>query len=85
MSELKRLISNNAQWSQIIKKKRTLEQSTELNKHNIQKPKFLWIGCSDSRVPVERIVGLDPGEVFVHRNIANQIINNVIQSCKNSF
>lgn len=71
MRTLKRLFDNNRKWAaEMISRNPTFFEQLA----GQQKPKHLWIGCSDSRVPANQIVGLAPGEVFVHRNIANQVI-----------
>jgi carbonic anhydrase len=65
---LKDLLLNNKDWS----KRRTVKDPNYFNKlADQQDPDYLWIGCSDSRVPANEIVGLAPGELFVHRNVAN--------------
>ncbi|HEY7885334.1 MAG TPA: carbonate dehydratase [Cellvibrionaceae bacterium] len=71
MSSLDYLFDNNARWAEDIKK----EDPDFFNKlAGQQTPEFLWIGCADSRVPANEIVGLLPGELFVHRNVANLVI-----------
>ena len=65
---LELLLEKNKRWSDSVKE-REPDFFTELAKQ--QSPAYLWIGCSDSRVPANEIMGLDPGEVFVHRNVAN--------------
>jgi carbonic anhydrase len=69
---LPQLIANNRNWAQGVTNEDP-EFFTELAKK--QSPDFLWIGCADSRVPANQIVGLMPGEVFVHRNIANVVVH----------
>jgi len=72
MNAYKQLLLQNKAWvAQKIQE--DAEFFTRLSK--IQTPKFLWIGCSDSRVPANEITGTEPGEVFVHRNIANMVIH----------
>lgn len=72
MTDLAELLRNNRDWAEGVRRedpqffKRLSQQ---------QAPKFLWIGCSDSRVPANQIMGLAPGEVFVHRNIANVMVH----------
>ncbi len=68
MRELKHLFENNREWA-AGKRKQDSEFFERLT--GGQTPKYLWIGCSDSRIPANEILGLDPGEVFVHRNVAN--------------
>lgn len=72
MSTIKHLFKNNKQWADKI----TAENPEFFkNLSEQQSPKYLWIGCSDSRVPANELLGMQPGEVFVHRNIANQVIH----------
>jgi carbonic anhydrase len=72
MSKLDRLIASNKEWAEKINQENP-DFFANLSKQ--QNPEYLWIGCSDSRVPANQIVGLMPGEVFVHRNVANQVIH----------
>jgi len=69
---LKHLLDSNRAWAQ-AEVKRDPGYFTRLA--NQQSPQYLWIGCSDSRVPANQITGLAPGEVFVHRNIANVVVH----------
>jgi carbonic anhydrase len=72
MSALNELLESNRLWAESVRRndpgffKRLSKQ---------QSPKYLWIGCSDSRVPANQIVGMMPGELFVHRNIANVVVH----------
>lgn len=72
MKYLPELFENNRLWS-LARLHEDPEYFQRLVK--LQAPKYLWIGCSDSRVPANQITGLNPGEVFVHRNIANVIVH----------
>lgn len=67
-----KLLENNKVWA-----KRRLDADPQYFDRlaHIQTPEFLWIGCSDSRVPANEITGTQPGEIFVHRNVANLVIN----------
>lgn len=72
MRKLKQLFENNRAWAESIQKEDP-EFFRRLARQ--QKPEYLWIGCSDSRVPANEIVGLLPGELFVHRNVANIVVH----------
>jgi carbonic anhydrase len=72
MRILKNLFDKNKKWADQIKKS---DPEFFLNLSKQQKPEYLWIGCSDSRVPATEIVDMMPGEIFVHRNIANLVIH----------
>jgi carbonic anhydrase len=69
---LNHLFENNRKWAS----ERTDEDPDFFNRlSKVQNPEYLWIGCSDSRVPANVIIGLQPGEVFVHRNVANIVVH----------
>jgi carbonic anhydrase len=72
MRTLKHLFDNNRKWAARVTA-RDPEFFETLSKQ--QSPKYLWIGCADSRVPANEIVGLLPGELFVHRNVANIVVH----------
>lgn len=72
MSDITQLLQNNKEWSEELKSSDP-EFFNKLSKR--QKPEYLWIGCSDSRVPANQIVGLIPGDIFVHRNVANLVVH----------
>ncbi|WP_337840339.1 carbonate dehydratase [Rheinheimera sp.] len=75
MSDIKQLFANNKEWADRIEQEVPgfFKQLSEQ-----QAPEYLWIGCSDSRVPANEIVGLLPGELFVHRNVANLVVHSDI-------
>lgn len=72
MEELQILFDNNARWA---RENVARDPNYYLRMVKDQRPLYLWIGCSDSRVPANEIVGLDPGEIFVHRNVANLFLH----------
>ena len=72
MAPYEKLLLENKAWA----KEKVVEDPEYFNRlAHIQSPEFLWIGCSDSRVPANEITGTQPGEIFVHRNIANMVIH----------
>jgi carbonic anhydrase len=72
MQSLKHLFDQNQAWAEAIKR-REPDFFQKLSQQ--QTPEYLWIGCSDSRVPANEIIGVLPGEVFVHRNLANVVVH----------
>ncbi|QQS54962.1 MAG: carbonate dehydratase [Candidatus Competibacteraceae bacterium] len=72
MKYLPELFSANARWAE---ETRAADPNFFVGLAALQTPAYLWIGCSDSRVPANQITGLKPGEVFVHRNVANVVVH----------
>ena len=72
MKYLPELFAANARWAEQM---RAVDTDFFAGLATLQSPAYLWIGCSDSRVPANQITGLKPGEVFVHRNVANVVVH----------
>lgn len=72
MRDLSELLKNNRDWAEGIKRG---DPEFFQKLAQLQNPRYLWIGCSDSRVPSTQLVGLPPGEMFVHRNVANVVVH----------
>lgn len=72
MSDIDDLFEHNRRWAEATKQR---EPGFFTRLAQQQNPKYMWIGCADSRVPANQITGLDPGEVFVHRNVANVVVH----------
>ncbi len=72
MSDLNDLFARNRSWAAEMERSRPGFFTSLLSQ---QKPRYMWIGCSDSRVPANEIIGLAPGEIFVHRNVANVVVH----------
>ena len=70
-TSIEELFSHNRLWAAQMEKERPGFFTALMSQ---QKPRYMWIGCSDSRVPANQITGLEPGEVFVHRNVANVVV-----------
>jgi carbonic anhydrase len=70
MKQLKHLFDSNREWADSMTKS---DPDYFSRLREIQRPEYVWIGCSDSRVPANQIVGLKPGQLFVQRNVANQV------------
>ena len=72
MSGPRQLLANNRAWRDQMERERPGFFRSLIDQ---QRPHFLWIGCADSRVPANQITGLEPGQVFVHRNVANLVVH----------
>jgi carbonic anhydrase len=72
MNHFNQLLENNKKWAKEVVE---VDPDYFTRLEHIQNPDYLWIGCSDSRVPADKITGTNPGEIFVHRNIANMVVH----------